>query len=56
LLAAVDGQNAASLRNLAEALSNKKKGQTVELTVVVPRRLGGYVELHQGTVELDVRE
>jgi serine protease Do len=55
LLAAVDDQNAASLRNVAEVLTNKKKGDSVRLSLVLPRRLGAYVQLQQGTVELEVR-
>ncbi len=56
LLAAVGDQNAASLRNVAEALANTKKGESVRLTVVVPRRLGASVRLQQGFVDLAVRE
>jgi serine protease Do len=56
LLAGIDGQNAAKLRTVAEALYSRKKGDTVRLAVVVPRRLGGsYVEFRQGIVEVEVR-
>jgi serine protease Do len=55
LLAAVDNQNAASLRNVAEVLTNKKKGDSVRLSLVLPRRLGAYVQLQQGTVDLETR-
>jgi serine protease Do len=56
LLAAVDDQNTSSLRNVAEALANKQKGDSVRLTVVVPRRLGAFVQLQQATFNVDVRE
>ena len=55
MLAAVDEQTATTLRNVAEVLSAKKKGDSVRLTVIVPRRLGGHVQFHQGTVDLEVR-
>jgi serine protease Do len=55
LLAALDGQNAGSLRIVAEVLSNKKKGDSVRLSLILPRRLGAYVQLQQGTLDLEVR-
>jgi serine protease Do len=55
LLTALDGEKAATLRNVADVLSTKKKGDSVRLTVIVPRRLGAYVRLEQGNVTLDVR-
>jgi S1-C subfamily serine protease len=55
LLAALDDQNATTLRSVAEVLSGKKKGDSVRLTLVLPRRLGGYVQLQKGTVDLEVR-
>lgn len=56
LLAAIDGQNAGSLKTLSEVLSGKNKGDSVALSVIVPRRLGGsYVEFRQGAVDVEVR-
>ena len=43
-------------RNVAEALDNKKKGDSVRLTVIVPRRLGAFVQLQQGTADLQLRD
>ena len=54
LLAGVDDQSATTLRNVAEVISTKKKGDSVRLTLIVPQRLGAYVQLHQGTVDLEV--
>ena len=48
-------KNAASLRNVAEVLTNKKKGDSVRLSLVLPRRLGAFVQLQQGAVDLEVR-
>ncbi len=55
LLATVDGQKTSSVRDVAQILAGKKKGDSVQVTVVVPRRLGAYVQLQHGTVELEVR-
>lgn len=55
LLTAMDGQQTSSLRSVAEVLSGKKKGESVQVAVVVPRRLGAFVELQHGTAELEVR-
>lgn len=56
LLSAIDGHATADLRIVGEILSEKRKGDSVRLTVVVPRRLGGsYVEFRQGTVDITVR-
>jgi S1-C subfamily serine protease len=56
LLAAVDDQSTSSIRNVAEALASKKKGEPVRLTVVLPRRIGTFVQLQQATVDLQLRE
>jgi S1-C subfamily serine protease len=56
LLTAVDDKSTATLRNVAEALVNKKKGDSVRLTVIVPRRLGAFVQLQQGTADLQLRD
>jgi len=56
LVAAINGQRATKLRAIAEALLDKKSGDPVQLTVIVPRRLAAsYMEFRQGTVELKVR-
>jgi S1-C subfamily serine protease len=56
LLAAVDGQSTPDLRSVTGVLTQKQKGDSVRLTVVVPRRLGGsYMEFRQGTAEVVVR-
>ncbi len=56
LVAAVEGKPAGQLRTLVEALSERKKGEKINLTVIVPRRLGAaYMEFRQGTVDLEVR-
>jgi len=56
LLAALDDRTTATLRNVAEVLSTRKKGDTVRLTVIVPRRLRGYVQLQRGAVDLELRQ
>jgi serine protease Do len=56
ILSALDGQTAGDLRSIGQILSNRKPGDTVTLTLVVPRRLGGsYLEVRQGTVEVRLR-
>lgn len=56
LVAAIDGQSATKLRAVAEALLDRKKGDSVQLTVIVPRRLGAsYMEFRQGTVAVKLR-
>jgi serine protease Do len=55
LLASIDGQKTASLRDVAAVLAGKKKGDSVRVNVVVPRRLGAFVQLQEGTAELEVR-
>jgi len=56
LVTAVDGQSSATLLNVVDALADKRRGDPVRLTVVVPRAMGGgFVEVRQGTVELAVR-
>jgi serine protease Do len=56
LLTAVDDQSTSSLRNVAEALSEKKRGESARFTVAVPRRFGAFVQLQQGTANVEVRE
>jgi S1-C subfamily serine protease len=56
VLGAVEGQRAASLKTIGAMLASLKKGDTVALTVVVPRRLNAaFVEFRQATVEIPVR-
>jgi S1-C subfamily serine protease len=56
LVAALDGENASKLGTVTEILAGKKAGDTVRLSVIVPRRLGArYVEFRRGTVDLEVR-
>jgi S1-C subfamily serine protease len=56
LLLGIDDQRISGLKTVGEVLSGKKPGDTVQLTVVAPRRLGaGYLEFRQGTVEVKVR-
>jgi len=56
LVSGIEGQSATDLRTFFEILSEAKKGDSVRLTVIVPRRLGGsYVEFRQGTVDVAVR-
>jgi S1-C subfamily serine protease len=56
LLAALDNRTTSTLRDVAEVLSSRTKGETVRVTVVVPRRLRGYVQLQKGTIDLEVRQ
>jgi serine protease Do len=55
VVSAIDGRSAKALWDVVEILSAKGKGERVRLTVVAPTRLGPYVELRQGTVDLAVR-
>jgi len=56
LLAGLDGQNTGEVRAVAELLFGKKKGEPVQLLVIVPRQLGSrYVEFRQATMEVVVR-
>ena len=56
LLAAIDGQSAAKLGAVTEILAAKKPGDTVSLSVIVPRRLGGsFVEFRRGVVDVELR-
>ncbi len=56
LLTAMDGQATGDLQRVAAVLTQKKAGDRVRLTVVVPRRIGNsYVEFRQGTAEVVVR-
>jgi hypothetical protein len=37
-------------------VANKKAGDSVRLNIVVPRRLGAFVQLKQATADLEVRD
>jgi S1-C subfamily serine protease len=55
LLIAIDDRKTTNLRDVAEVITAKKKRDTVKLTVVLPRRLGAYVQLQQGTASVELR-
>jgi serine protease Do len=56
LLTGIEGATAADIRTVGEILAAKNKGDKVELALIVPRRRGSnYVELQQGSVQLEVR-
>jgi S1-C subfamily serine protease len=56
LLAGVDGRVASDLRAVGHVLSEKKRGETIRLRVIVPRRMGAsYVEFREGMVDVQVR-
>lgn len=55
LVLGLEGQRTGDLRDFAGLLIDRKKGETLRLSVVVPRKVGGYVEFRQGVVELRLR-
>jgi len=56
LLTAIDGQTTGELMKVAILLSTKAASTSVQLSVVVPRRLGSsYVQFQQGTATVQVR-
>jgi len=56
LLTNIDGQPARELRDVAQVLSEKKKGDPVQLALFVRQRLGlSHVQYLKGTVEVTVR-
>jgi S1-C subfamily serine protease len=56
VLTAVDAAGVGELVGVATLLGNKKVGERVQLTVIVPRRLsGGYIPLQQYAVTVPVR-
>ena len=55
LLAAAEQQNTTTLRDVVDVLAEKKKGDSIRARVVVPRRLGAYVQLQPVTANLEVR-
>jgi len=56
LMGGVDGQNVGQLRTVVELLAEKKKGEAVQIEVIVPRRLGAsFMEFRRGRVEIQLR-
>jgi serine protease Do len=56
IVSAIDDKSTTDIRTVGDVVCGRKKGETVKLSVIVPRRLGGsYVEFRQGAVELEVR-
>jgi S1-C subfamily serine protease len=55
LVLGLEGQRTGDLRRFAGLLIDRKKGESLRLAVVVPRKVGGYVEFRQGVVELRLR-
>jgi S1-C subfamily serine protease len=55
LLEAVDDRKTGNLQSLADVVSSKKRGDSVRLTVIAPRRYGAMLQLQQGTVIMQVR-
>jgi len=56
VVAAMQGQKVPDLRTAGNILTRVKKGETVNMAVIVPRRVGaGFLELRQGTVDVPVR-
>ena len=56
VLTGVDNVSVVDLVNVANVLGNKKSGEPVKLTVIVPRRVSnGYIPFQQGTVTVPMR-
>jgi S1-C subfamily serine protease len=56
VLTGVDSATVGELVSVANVLGNKKAGDRVQLTIIIPRRVsGGYLPLQQGTVAVPVR-
>ena len=56
ILSSIDGESPGELKRVAQMLADKKKGDTVNLTLIVPRRLDArFIEYTQGTVNVEVR-
>jgi hypothetical protein len=50
-----EGQEAPTYVPLGRVLHGKKRGERVNIEIIVPRRSGPYITLQQGKVELAVR-
>jgi serine protease Do len=56
LVVAIQGQRLQNLNSVAEVLAARNSGDPVQLTVIVPQRLGSsFLEFQQVAVELEVR-
>jgi C-terminal processing protease CtpA/Prc len=55
LVAGVDGNSTIELRTAGELLAAKKRGQATQLSVIVPRRVGNYVQFRQAVVNVKIR-
>ena len=55
LITAMDGQATADLLSAAGVLVGKRKGDRVELNVVVRRQRGAFIQTRQGSVTVRVR-
>jgi S1-C subfamily serine protease len=55
LLTALDGQSTRDVVTAAKVLYGRGKGQKVQLEVIMPRRIGRYIDFVQTTTELAVR-
>ena len=56
LVAGIQGQRLQNLNSVAEVIASRNTGDSVQLTVIVPRRLGSsFLQFQQGTAELELR-
>ena len=55
IITGIDKVKALEIRIVGERLSSCKRGESVTLSLIVPRRVGNFVEFRQGTVDLKVR-
>jgi S1-C subfamily serine protease len=56
LVTGIEGQSVSDFKSIGEIVCAKKPGDSVQVAVIAPRRLGvGYVEFRQGTVAVTVR-
>ncbi|HEY5912425.1 MAG TPA: trypsin-like peptidase domain-containing protein [Verrucomicrobiae bacterium] len=56
LITAIDGREVPTLRAVMEILPAKKKGESVNLGLIAPRRIGaGFLQFQQGTVDVPLR-
>ena len=55
IITGIDKVKALEIRIVGERLSSCKRGESVSLSLIVPRRVGNFVEFRQGTVEVKVR-
>jgi len=55
IITGIDKVKALEIRIVGERLSSCKRGESVALSLIVPRRVGNFVEFRQGTVDLKVR-